>query len=451
MPSKKGKRSRSASGLKSPAKKIKSNNETYVLKYSKAADTVPIALFPNGTPASSSLNLKASERNGRRILTAETPRVHYTGSEDKGLNMLNPEITAPKYLVGIVSDGNIRLVDANMFRMHPTIKAAESIATVELSLNDRDKIINARKDLVDTFGGKKKKTLAAAEKRYSVDAEALRASSGLVKQASKLDAKNRVKEEDPDLARPVPRYSKTATKPTYIYALEHIISSDDMLALGIFDFTKKLTKSPSSIVAKLNSFKRDKFTTVVSAIETIQALPSGPKIITKYKIVSYLYLLFQLYALFPSKNKQVPFGLVVKRLNGAPEELVQSLLEIFTESETRTKHVRKDESESSDLIEQDSEEVKMDEDKDDADEEVHRMTVFKKDLLIATMCVLYMHINDFKPVLADSMAVDLKIPYVKIGEHFRAVGCKLSKKSTGREAVLQIPLKFPSKLGRAPK
>ena len=51
--------------------------------------------------------------------------------------------------------------------------------------------------------------------------------------------------------------------------------------------------------------------------------------------------------------------------------MVKSLLEIFTESETRTKHVRKDESESSDLIEQDSEEVKMDEDKDDTDEEVY--------------------------------------------------------------------------------
>ena len=56
------------------------------------------------------------------------------------LQHLNPAAEAPQYMVGVVKDGKVTLHDAQLFRMEPSIKAAEAIATVELSLTDRDKV-----------------------------------------------------------------------------------------------------------------------------------------------------------------------------------------------------------------------------------------------------------------------------------------------------------------------
>ena len=70
--------------------------------------------------------------------------------------------------------------------------------------------------------------------------------------------------------------------------------------------------------------------------------------------------------------------------------------------------------------------------------------------------VLYMSVNGFKPVDTGPIGTDLKMAFARIAEHFRAVGCKVTKlrgdkQSNGHAAILTLPLKFPTKMGRAPK
>eukprot|EP00038_Savillea_parva_P030834 m.80635 g.80635 ORF g.80635 m.80635 type:complete len:222 (-) comp9365_c0_seq3:854-1519(-) len=82
-------------------------------------------------------------RSTRPVLTVDTPRVQYSS-------------VAPsndcRYLVGVVSGGTMRLVDAEYHELRPRIKAVEAIETTRRALNTREEILTAHTQLTQSFG-----------------------------------------------------------------------------------------------------------------------------------------------------------------------------------------------------------------------------------------------------------------------------------------------------------
>jgi len=362
-----------------------------------------------------------TKKSGRRLLTAETPRVHYSGKEDQGLNPLNPEAENPKYLVGIVENGTVTLHDANLFRMEPTIKALESIATVELTLSGRDKIMMAREDLVQSFGGKKKRQAAAAETRYKVDADALRSGTTLIKQASETDKNRRLSEvgTDSDEGKSVPPFDKKAKKARDIYPFNKLISVKNLkmiethslyTALGGVNANNlaKLRSNPESDVSRVSETA---FTTIENAVKSGQLDPQ------KKKTLVYIEYLFKLRKVFKERTARFSRSQVLEHLEDYPDAFVGVSLNVFTEKSSGN----------------------------------HRMTAYLKDMLVAHIIVLYLHLNNFQPVATLPVADDLKQPNAKIQENFRSCGCTISKDKATNSffASLKAPLTFPKKLGRA--
>eukprot|EP00040_Diaphanoeca_grandis_P016903 m.87649 g.87649 ORF g.87649 m.87649 type:complete len:445 (-) comp26102_c0_seq1:51-1385(-) len=410
---------------KKSKKKGKSMKTAVTLRYegkSSTEDIMSIALFPNGTPRpDADLEFGVTTKGRRRLLTAETPRVHYSGKEEQGFSTLNPMAESPKYLVGVLEGDTVTLHDASMFRMEPTIKALESIATVELTLSDREKIMLAREDLVQSFGGKKKRQAAAAETRYKVGPEALRGGTSLIKEASTKDKKRRLSEgtSDSDKGKPVPPFVKTAKKARDIYPFNKLISEKNLNLFGQSELTKALSKVTANGLAQLRSASDSEISkideTVFTAVEAL--LKNGRLDLQKRKTAAYLQFLFKFRKLFEARSAKFSRTNVMKNFEDYPDVIVGVSLKTFTEQ----------------------------------NEGKFRMSSFQKDLIVAHICVVYIHLLDFAAVTTKPVALDLGQPNTKIQEHFRAIGCTVSKDKAidGHVATLKAPLTFPKKLGRA--
>lgn len=141
-------------------------------------EAIPVAVFPNGTPVcymdtsddQSLLNFQLgscadSFGVSKEILTAETPRIHYTSG---------PGQERCRYYVGVsTDDATLQLYDASMFAMTPRVKAAEAMATTERSLVSRGDIQAAQEQLTESFGGKKQQQKVNARERYRVDTDSI--------------------------------------------------------------------------------------------------------------------------------------------------------------------------------------------------------------------------------------------------------------------------------------
>jgi hypothetical protein len=201
-------------------------------------------------------------------LTSATVPAHM----DTRTHVLQPTI---RYFVGVVSGGELRLIDAEFHEMRPRVKLLEQVETTQRELGSRDQIYAAQAQLTASFGGwwvvvmaygvwlvdsspalcplprlslppkkkqcvcalsgrdgshtvartatthvlggKAKKAKLSALTQYRTDADSIRSSHALT--ASKVTHETSVASADPDAGRVIPPYDKSATEAANAYPL----------------------------------------------------------------------------------------------------------------------------------------------------------------------------------------------------------------------------------------
>ena len=178
---------------------------------------------------------KEQRKRSRRLLAADTPRVHYSSVNDAN------STDAGRYLVGVYNPekGSLALHDARLFPMASTVKAAEAIGESDIKFdNDIDAIRKARLNLVESFGGKRKRQETSARKRYMVEDEALlEMSKTAVQSIATLDTNAGAVDgaadgTEEDGARAVPPFNRAAEYPADAYPFDTLILPAEMDAMA---------------------------------------------------------------------------------------------------------------------------------------------------------------------------------------------------------------------------
>eukprot|EP00037_Helgoeca_nana_P008798 m.77894 g.77894 ORF g.77894 m.77894 type:complete len:418 (+) comp19150_c0_seq1:10-1263(+) len=407
------------------------------VRYEGGGAAAVVARFSNGTPrvsdatsaagltfafeemesegaVDSSGNLSGSGHK-RKALTADTARVRYSsaaGSADS------------RYFVGVVSGGELRLIDAEFHEMRPRVKLLEQVETTQRELGSRDQIYAAQAQLTASFGGKAKKAKLSALTQYRTDADSIRSSHALT--ASKVTHETSVASADPDAGRVIPPYDKSATEAANAYPLNKIITRSELSYLG--NAAELFEVPPGSAGLKqIAAWEQDPDykRTVIAAMRYLHAEAAEVDPV-KVQLIAYLDLLIrmlQLMKTLPGVRRGVFRDKVIKKLESPPEIIGERVLQTFMDPGDRD-----------------------------------GKSIFSsrhRDLLVAYVVVVFMHVCDFAAVPIKCVALDLGVSMPKVRDYCAYMGCKMSKSQDldGSGAVakakLSVPLNFPERRKRA--
>eukprot|EP00041_Stephanoeca_diplocostata_P013930 m.249361 g.249361 ORF g.249361 m.249361 type:complete len:480 (+) comp19519_c0_seq1:223-1662(+) len=411
-------------------------------------EALNVAVFPNGTPVcymdtsgnddQSTLSFELGSNSdsfgvSTSTLTAETPRTHYTSRQGQ---------ERCRYYVGIATDdSSLQLYDAHMFAMTPRVKAAEALATTERSLLSRGDIQAAQEQLTESFGGKKQQQKVNAKERYRVDTHSISqngstGNTSLLHKHAYDNEGSMGSQGDVDLDRLVPPFDKTATEAHLIYPMEQLVSSSQLQSLQdhAVDFTVTSASAVDRTLADWEedpSYKKSVLHAMYQQKRSLAPASGSHEETVLYRIV-YLDILLGLFSFFAKKKFSVVKEKVSTFLQDPPEMVLDRILELFTEARSQPDR------------------------EGTASVTKYFMDRKAKDLLVSHICVLFLHLNDFGTVPVAPLVADLGLPAQKVSEYFRYIGCAVSTSKTldGSNskvltAKLQVPLKFPLRLGRA--
>ncbi|KAJ2350422.1 DNA-directed RNA polymerase I subunit rpa49 [Coemansia erecta] len=362
-------------------------------------------------------------RSDDYIVASETEKIEFVGQTFDGAK---PLVDGCRYLIGVYDQKN----DTVTFRRAPYVRVNSVIKSLKgaRGVADRDianRLLQARNELGEAFGSKKKKAQIRAEERNRINMDGVRNDMKVIGASIELRASSMPTAQDlkdaENVNRPVPKYNPEATVVAEIYDLEDVLPKSVAGHINV----ASLVKNMDADVYKANVPSRSMF--VKKKLDHIlaQTKPDAAQL----RCVLYLAYMMRLSTL---NNKHLANrDTCVKTLCCSPE-VADALFDKFAECVAGT--VNPDGS------------------------PVYKMTPATENKLVCYISVLMLSLNNWVLYPAE-LAGDLGIPGKKAEKFLAGVGCKLEVVSaaevaaqtmnkrtasrSGKKAVLQAPIKFP--------
>ncbi|KAJ2079771.1 DNA-directed RNA polymerase I subunit rpa49 [Coemansia sp. RSA 988] len=398
-----------------------------VIDNSKAKIQPVIATFTSAVPpaASAFITYKCVDKkqSNRCIVVSETEKVEYVGQNFEDNKLL---LKGCKYLVGVhdKASGTVTFRKAPYVRVNPVVKSMKG----SLGVPDRDitsRVAEARNELGEEFGSKKRKSQLRAEERNKIDINTVQDSKSIIEasielRSSSMPTAQTIKAQE-DIGRPVPKYNPTTTEVSEIYDMEDLLPKEVSGYIDVTAFVK--AKDPNEYRKLLPS--RSMF--VEKKIQRV--LEHEKPDVLQLRRLLYLLYLMRFTALPRSKIQRREDCL--ETLKCSPE-VAQILFDRFAECVAGS--VNPDGS------------------------PVYTKTPAAESRLICHICVLMLSVNNWIMYPAE-LAADLSIPSKKAEKYLASVGCKLEsvtageisaqtmnklvRSGAGKKALLKAPIKFP--------
>ncbi|PIA13746.1 RNA polymerase I associated factor, A49-like protein [Coemansia reversa NRRL 1564] len=363
------------------------------------------------------------EHSNRCIVVSETEKIEYVGQnfEDN-----KPLVKGCKYLVGVYDKaaGTVTFRKAPYVRVNPVVKSLKG----SLGVPDRDissRILEARNELGEEFGSKKRKSQLRAEERNKINMDTVQASKNIIEASIELRSSSmptaQVLKAQEDTSRPVPKYNPTATVVSEIYDMEDLLPKAVSGHIDVTAFVKASDpKEYRKLLPSRSMFVEKKIQLLLEQ--------EKPDVVQLRRLIYLSYLL----------RFTVISRTVMQRREGCLEalqcspEVAQAIFERFAECVAGS--VNPDGT------------------------PVYTKTPAAESRLICHICVLMLSVNNWIMYPAE-LAADLSIPNKKAESYLASVGCKLEaatageisahtvskrvRTNAGKKALLKAPIKFP--------
>ncbi|KAI8323044.1 RNA polymerase I associated factor, A49-like protein [Martensiomyces pterosporus] len=176
------------------------------------------------------------DRSDDCIVVSETDKIEFVGQnfeDDKAL------YTGCKYLVGVYD----KETDTVTFRRAPLVRVNTVIKSLKDSRGVADHdigshVMQARNELGEAFGNKKRKAQIRAEERNKINMDTVKGGADIIeasiesRTSSMPSAKDMADAED----RPVPKYDPSATVASEVYDMDDVLSKADSLNINVTSF-----------------------------------------------------------------------------------------------------------------------------------------------------------------------------------------------------------------------
>ncbi|KAJ1793984.1 DNA-directed RNA polymerase I subunit rpa49 [Coemansia sp. RSA 2399] len=412
---------------KSMSEDADGSNISVSIDNSKASVQPVIASFAAAVPpmASSFATYKCIDKSKPNdcIVVSETEKIEYVGQsfEDN-----KPLFTGCKYLVGVYDKNT----DTVTFRKAPYVRVNSAIKSLKDSAgvveqNHANRIIEARNELGEAFGNKKRKAQIRAEERNKINMDSVKGDMAIIETSIGLRTSSMPTAEDlksvEDANRPVPKYDPNAAAPEDIYDMEDLLPKITASHINVTPFTK---------ASDIEEYKQNVPVRSLFVLKKIERILDHQKPdITMLRRVLYLSYLLRFFTFGPSALKN--------RDNCAAQlmcaaEVSDQIFEKFTECVAGS--VNPDGS------------------------PVVTRTPASESKLVCHIAVLMLAVNGWI-VYPLELSADLGIPAKKAEKFLTSVGCKLepasadeiaacvlnkrSRAGSSKKAVLKAPIEFP--------
>ncbi|KAJ2542818.1 DNA-directed RNA polymerase I subunit rpa49, partial [Coemansia sp. RSA 1933] len=357
------------------------------------------------------------------IVVSETEKIEYVGQTFEGNK---PLFTGCKYLVGVYD----KKTDTVTFRKAPYVRVNSVIKSLKDSAgvverNNASHMLQARIELGEAFGNKKRKAQIRADERNKINIDSVKGDMSIIESSIGLRTSSMPTAVDlrkaEDANRPIPKYDSKATNPEDIYDMEDVLPKAVASHISVTSFTKATDNEEYKKLVPVRSLF------VLKKIEHI--LDQQQPDVAMLRRVLYLAYLMRFYTFGVSalNNRDRCVGLLT-----CATEVSDQIYAKFTECVAGS--VNPDGS------------------------PVVTKTPASESKLVCHITVLMLAINNWimYPV---EMSADLGIPVKKAEQYLTSVGCKLEKASAEevaacvlnkraktsnfKKAVLKAPIEFP--------
>ncbi|KAJ2158686.1 DNA-directed RNA polymerase I subunit rpa49 [Coemansia sp. RSA 552] len=404
----------------------KANKVSISIDSSKARVQPVLATFAAAVPrvASEFATYKNAENGDQCIVVNETEKIEYVGQSFEGDR---PLVSGCRYLVGVYD----KATDTVTFRRAPYVRVNSAIKSLKGSqgVPDRDmsdQILQARNELGQAFGSKKRKAQIRAEERNRINMDGVKKDMDVIgasieKRTSSMPSAQDLKAEE-DTNRPIPRYDPSAEAVAEIYDMDDVLPPE---VAGHINVTPFIAAGADPEEYKSHVPVRSSF--VHKKLGRILAQPKPD--LGQLRRVLYLAYLMRLTAL--SRGMMQKRESYLKALNCGPE-VADAVLDKFAECEAGS--------------------VNPD------GFPVYTKTPATSNRLICYIAVLMLSLNEWILYPAE-LAADLGLPSRKAEQYLLSVGCKMEAASKseiealslgkrgqatkGKKAVLRAPVQFP--------
>ncbi|KJE89141.1 hypothetical protein CAOG_00674 [Capsaspora owczarzaki ATCC 30864] len=410
--------------------------------------------FPSGTPAPEALRpgnedslrlavftqaqrdrdaATASGSRPKHVVAAENGRMLYNSSSESSQPMT-------KYLVGVFDrkKHTLDVYDSDMFALKPTVKRMRSDALNKKQeaegLSKYQQYTQKKNDLVEAFGGRKKKNELLTNIKNKIEDASLGSMAKNIQSTLDTAAKddltlNEVMDQA-DEHRPIPAFNADALSPDEVYPLENLITPEEY----------KVLKNEAKVLEKANAEEiqamRAARTYAPLILNWVRDLPQDKEERRRQaRILLYINYLLN-FRRANDSHLNNPNSTEPNALSGIPEDVLKHLKAKFAEVQTN-----------------------------DRGQPIFAVPTFLKDKLLSYVFVLCLMLNQYKFAF-EELTTMLKMKPDRATEHFRALGCRISSRreemgdemdtsasATGsvKLAVLGVPLQFPRPRGRRSK
>ncbi|KAJ1730019.1 DNA-directed RNA polymerase I subunit rpa49 [Coemansia biformis] len=386
-----------------------------------------LATFAAGIPpaASAFATYRCTDKSkgDRYIVASETDKVEYVGQSFEGERLV---AGGCKYLVGVYD----KATDTVTFRAAPVVRVGTAIKSLKgvRGAADRDisgQLLQARNELGEAFGNKKRKAQIRAEERNRIDMGAVQGDKNIIQASIELRTNSMPTAQDlraaEDTDRPVPKYDPQATAACDIYDMEDVLPKAVAAHIDVAPFVKAAdAEEYRGLIPVRSQF-------VAKKIEGILAQPKPD--VGALRRVLYLGYLMRLAAL--SRSALQRRDTCLEALCCAPE-VADAMFDRFAECVAGS--LNPDGS------------------------PVYIKTPATETRLVCYIAVLMLSINNWVVYPAE-LSADLGIPSKKAEKYLASVGCKIeaahasemamnvmsrrARPGPGRKAILKAPVKFP--------
>ncbi|KAJ2516046.1 DNA-directed RNA polymerase I subunit rpa49 [Coemansia sp. RSA 2049] len=395
---------------------------------SRAAVQPVVASFAAAVPpvASTFATYKSVDKNkaSECIVVSETEKIEYVGQtfEDN-----KPLFTGCQYLVGVYD----KTTDTVTFRTAPYVRINSTIKSLKDSTGvvDRDissRIIQARNELGEAFGNKKRKAQIRAEERNRINMDSVKGDMSVIEASIGVRTSSMPTAQDlkglENANRPIPKYDPEATKPEDIYDMDDVLPKPIVSHINV----TPLTKATDVDGYRQNLPVRSLF--VLKKVESLLLNQRKPDIDLLRRVVYLSYLMkFFTFSASALKNRDK----CVELLMCAPE-VSDQIFEKFTECVAGS-------------VNPDGSPVVI-------------RTPASESKLVCHIAVLMLAVNNWV-VYPLELSADLGLPIRKAEKFLTSVGCKLEvasadeiatcvmskrpKAGASKKAVLKAPIEFP--------
>ncbi|KAJ2227528.1 DNA-directed RNA polymerase I subunit rpa49 [Coemansia sp. RSA 1722] len=421
------KSSKSRSNGEAGSSKSSSSAVSISIDTSKAGIQPVLAKFSAAVPPVASTfdtyRCLDSSKKDACIVVSETQKIEYVGQNyEDG----KPLFVGSKYLVGVYD----KATDTVTFRQAPVVDVKTVIKSLKgvKGVGDRDisdRVLQARNELGEAFGNKKKKAQIRAEVRNKINMDGVKGDMDIIEASigDRVSSMPSEKElaDDANLNRPVPKYNAETKVVSEIYDMEDVLPKANQSQINIIPLLKAsdADEYKNSIAAR-SPFLQKKVEGILNV-----AKPDIPTL----RRALYLGYLLRFYSM-PTRAIQKR-DTCIQSLGCSPE-IADFIYDRFAEC-------------TAGAINPDGSPIFV-------------KTAATESRLACHISVLMLALNNWI-MYPSEMAADLGIPSKKAEKYLQNVGCKLeavtadevakhtfgkrAKMGSSKKAVLIAPIKFP--------